>query len=478
MKKINSYILLFLLVSLLACKKGFLEITPKGKLIANTTNDYRLLLNNLDVVNMNTTGSVPMGDEVAAISSFFDGAALRTQRLFKWEAVIYEPGEDAPELVIPLSNIYLYNKIINEVMSSTGGTEQDKKTVLAQAKACRAWTYFLLINYYGKPYNTATSLTDPGFPLVTNADVTETQFNRATVEEVYQLIVNDLTTAIPDLPAMITHRLMMSHPSAEGILGKVYTFMGKYQEAVPLLNNALSKMSAAAISVALYNYNSTFGTGGIFLPISIFGPTYPTTVNNTENLFVKQFSNSWAFTNNEFVISPETVALYEAADLRKNWYTASPYGATTVYPKALLRRMGPGTTQFGVIAPDLYLLIAECKARTNDLAGARTFLETFRANRLPAANAKITDAVALNRTALVKFIFEERLREFALTGYRWFDMRRLSVDTEFSALAGNTHTVYSAAGDVITTYTLSKERLVLQLPQKLMEQNPGMVNNP
>ena len=68
-----------------------------------------------------------------------------------------------------------------------------------EAMAGRAWTYFLLINYYGKPYSAATAATDPGFPIIQVADVTTTTFTRASVQEVYDFIIKDLTTAIPNL---------------------------------------------------------------------------------------------------------------------------------------------------------------------------------------------------------------------------------------------------------------------------------------
>ena len=145
-------ILMLSLISMGACKKSFLEIDPKGKLIAKTVADYDLLLNNLDLLNIATNAQVPMGDEVAAVEPYFSSAALRTQRLFRWEDEIYQPSEDAVELLVPMKNIYLYNKIILEVEDATDGSEKEKASLKAEAQAGRAWTYFLLINYYGMPY--------------------------------------------------------------------------------------------------------------------------------------------------------------------------------------------------------------------------------------------------------------------------------------------------------------------------------------
>ena len=486
MKKIfqyNKYFLFFLLTTIVvSCKKDFLEITPKGKLIAETTEDYYRLLSNLDFLNIvascgSGAAQVPMGDEVAAVDPYLSGTDLRSQRLFHWDDAIYQPDEDALEMATPMKNIYTYNKVINEVMDSKNGTDLEKKSIRAEALAGRAWTYFLLINYYGKPYSEATSSTDPGFPIITEADVTKTKFSRASVKEVYDFIIEDLKTAIPDLPSEITNRLRMSKAAGEGVLGKVYVFMGKYDEALPLLSSSIADLSNATIPVRLYNYNTALAPGGEFFPVGLFGPNYPFSLNVEENVYAKQFINAWAFTNNEFVLTPQTVALYGASDQRLSFFAPNAFFGDD-YPNGMLRRVGPLGTQFGVVVPDLYLLRAECKARLNDLSGGVADVETLRKNRMPEADATVPSAVASDQNKLVKFILDERIREFAMEGYRWFDMRRLSVDPDYSSTVGTVHKVYSASGEVTGTYNLRPERYVLRFTQKLMDQNPGMENNP
>lgn len=486
MKNIFQYskigAILILLVVTASCKKSFLEIEPKGKLIASTTNDYNLLLSNLDFINLFTEfgsgmAQVPMGDEVASSEPYFTGADLRFQRLFRWDDVIYNPGENAGEMTVPMRNIYTFNKIINEVPNSSGGTDQQKKSIAAEAMSGRAWTYFLLINFYGKPYNPTTAATDPGFPIITKADVTETKFTRASVKEVYDFIINDLTTAIPDLPTQITSRIRLSKLAAEGILGKVYMFMGEFDKALPLLNASISDMSSGTIPVGLYNYNEEFAPGGTFLPIGMFGPSYPVTVGIKENLYAKQFINAWTFVNNELVLSPQAASLYGASDLRLKFFSTNAFFGGP-YPNGMLRRIGLSVTQVGLLVPDLYLLRAECKARLNDLPGAVADVETLRKNRMPEADATVAAGVVNDQQSLVKFILDERIREFAVQGYRWFDMRRLSVDPVYSSTVNYTHTLYNEDGSVKETYTLKPERLTMQFPSKIIDQNPGMENNP
>ena len=462
---------------LVSCSKDFLEIQPKGKLIARTLADYDLMLNNLDMMNTGTESQVVMGDDVAAVDPYFSGAQLKTQRLFRWDAMIYEPGENSTEMAMPMQNIYSVNAIINEVMQAAEGTEKQKKEVLAEAKVVRAWTYFLLINYFGKPYDPGTAAIDPGYPLITQADVTETRFTRATVKEVYDFIINDLQAAIPELPARTTHRLRMSKAAAEALLGKVYTFMGRFDEAIPFLNAAFADLANAIIPVELYDYNVAFTPGGAFTPIGMFGPAYPQVNYNTENVYAKQFINMWSFVNSELVMNAQTAALFKSSDLRLRFYSSMPFPFGTAYYSGMLRRMGPVANQYGILLPELYLLRAECQARMNNLAIAKEDVEALRSKRMPLSDATIPPAIASDKDQLTRFILEERIREFALQGFRWFDMRRLSVDPLFNTTVGYTHTLYNASGPV-TTYTLQPERFVLRFPQKIIDQNPGMQNNP
>ncbi len=481
-KKIGTIILSSLAILCLhSCKKEFLEVEPKGKLIAQTLDDYNQLLNNLDFLNQvslpsNGRAEVPMGDEVAAVEPFFSGTSLKAQRLFRRDSVIYEPNENAAEMSVALQNIYTYNTIINEVFSATDGTEQQKKQIQAEAMAGRAWTYFSLINYYGKPYNGTTSATDAGFPIITKADVTEKNFTRASVREVYDFIVNDLTTAIANLPLKTTHRLRMSRAAAEGLLGKVYMFMANFEGALPLLDAAFTDLTSSAIAVRLYDYNLAFAPGGSFLPMGLFGPRYPLAPDNEEIIYAKQFSNDWTFRFSEFVISPQTVTLFDDSDLRLKFYRNTPFPSGDPYPSGMLRRIGPTSTQFGVIVPDLYLLRAECKARLDDLAGAKNDVESLRIKRMPAVDAPVPESIASDKVALVTFILEERIREFAMQGYRWFDMRRLSVDPVFNTTINYTHTLYDTTGST-STFALTPARFVLKFPQKIIDQNPGMQNN-
>ncbi len=451
-----------------SCSDDFLEVVPKGRLIAEKVVDYDKMFYNLDLVNMGTTNAqVPLGAELVAFEPFIGGADLRTQRLYRWEAEVYDDGDNADELEGTMENIYVYNKIIREVMDATEGSEAEKLSLRAEALAGRAWTYFLLINYYGQPYNKDTSVTDLGFPIVEVADLVASDFRRATVQEVYDFIVEDLLTAIPDLPDQVSSRFRFTRAAGKALLGKVYTFMGEFEKASPLLEEALGEIGSIGVESGLVDYNQGYNNQRV--------DTDP------ESLYGKQFVNNWANTYSELVVKPETMALYDESDLRLEYLYEETAQNGNEYPLegVFRKRIGTGQTFFGVKVAEVYLFLAEVKCRLNDLPGAVSVLEEFRKHRMPVETAVVPETIASDREALLRFVFDERLREFAALGMYWFDMRRLTVDPDIpTPVSSYTHTVYDADGSIKGEYQLTKERLVLRFPKSVTDQNPNLENNP
>ncbi|QHS63340.1 RagB/SusD family nutrient uptake outer membrane protein [Chitinophaga agri] len=483
----RKIIYITIMMSLVACKKSFLEVVPLGSQIAVTTDDYDKLMNDPAYYIQSYSGGwqepVLMEDDVAAEATYFNQGSPQMAKLFQWQDVIYLQQDPSPwALTIWLPQIYSLNKIINEVMDASGGTDEQKRSIRAQALATRAWTYFQFINYYGKPYVAATAATDPGFPIIVQADVNVKIFTRASVQEVYDFMISDLTAAIADLPVTPTIQTRMSKPAAEGLLAKVYLFMGRNNEALPLFNAAFADLANG--DTHLYDYNQTLGANGSFLPLDVMiGPSQGAgnNLNDLTEAVVSKIFYNGPFNgnqlgNNGLVLAPWAAALFKPSDLRLQLYTdRNPDQSPN--PGGRLRKYGVQWSRIGLQLPELYLLRAECKARLNDLPGATADVQTLREHRMPVADAGIPAVTSGNQAALIRFIFEERIREFAAEGYRWFDMRRQSVDPLFAGQVF-THTLYNEDG-TFTTYTLNQpNRLVLQLPPALMNNNPGMPNNP
>ena len=473
-------ILFFALLTLIgSCSKDFLEVDPVGKVIAQSVNDYNnLFYTSVLYATSFSDCQTALSDEVAAINTYLNPAVASIQRLFRWEKDIYNEDEDASEFTRLMQQVYLLNKITNEVMSATDGADSTKRSLQAEARATRAWSYFMLINYYGKPYNEATATTDPGFPIITEADAATTAFSRASVKEVYDFIVKDLTESIPFIPVNATVRTRMNKSAAMVLLGKVYVFMGKYTEALQQLNAAATNMPTN-MTVDLYDFNTTLATGGAWgysATVNSYTNGPAATVSN-ESMLARNFLSNYLPTSNYLVLTKEAYELYGSNDQRKKLFTSKAYPVTAniTFPLNMVRRYGYNSgPSYGITYPEYFLLRAECKARTNDLAGAKADLETLRVKRMPAADATVTVST---QNDMIRFVINERRREFALFGFRWFDIRRLSVDPLFASDTYK-HNIYDINGNITDTYTLSPDRLTMRFPLKIMAQNPGITNNP
>ena len=237
-KKILYIILLSIIVT--GCGKDFLETDPKGKLIAEKTEDYSLILNSQNWISTHIEAF--LGDDVCAIDKYFPTRYECKVLAFEYKCDLNPDPDVYPsygDSSTSWTNLYNANKVINEVMDSKEGTEAEKKAVLAEARAFRAWEHIMLINRYAPHYDPATASTTPGFPIIDKADITVQYNEKVTVKEMYDFIIKELTESIPDLDPHIRHATRISKPAGEAILARVYWLMGRYSDALPLLERAL-----------------------------------------------------------------------------------------------------------------------------------------------------------------------------------------------------------------------------------------------
>jgi hypothetical protein len=124
----------------------------------------------------------------------------------------------------------------NGVLSNISSVDFDqikKDQYTGESKAVRALTYFNLVRIFG------------GVPLITTGDVdisASYDTPRASADDIYSLIVDDLTDAIemlpPTYPASEAGRV--SKGAAQTLLGQVYLTQHKYADAVTQFNAVIT----------------------------------------------------------------------------------------------------------------------------------------------------------------------------------------------------------------------------------------------
>mgnify|MGYP002225457028 CR=1 FL=1 len=139
---------------------------------------------------------------------------------------------------------YRLIKAANEIIDAAGGDEAKllEKMVLyfAQAKALKSRILILTwLNLYARPYQEdKTALAIP----IYRTQLTSEAAKKSSVEEVYKLIVKDLTDAIPMLEGYERpsgQKDQINQAVAKGMLAYAYLMMGENGEAARLTQEVI-----------------------------------------------------------------------------------------------------------------------------------------------------------------------------------------------------------------------------------------------
>ncbi|QIL40389.1 RagB/SusD family nutrient uptake outer membrane protein [Pedobacter sp. HDW13] len=385
----------------------------------------------------------------------------RMSRAYTWQKDLLLSTDDDSEWNAPYNYIYICNLVLDNLQAATQGDDQTRNRLKAEALTQRAYYLFTLANLYGKDYVAESAATDLSVPLMLHADL-EAVAKRATVKEVYDQVINDLTAAVAttDFPDAGRNYIHPGKLASMALLARVYLFKGDYVNALKYANEVLAKKST------LFDWN-VLSFSNPLKPTAATILNNPLPQNNIENIYSKTASNQGLLTR--FMASSDLLSVLDQKDLRYVFnftrLTSTGAASTSVNPDFL------GTTpNFSIGVPEMMLIKAECLARSGDKDGAVALLNALRVKRFKPA-----DYVAVSATttddALIK-VLSERRRELLFRGVRWFELKRLNRDERFRK---NLSRVVSGQ-----TYTLeaNSERYLLQIAPKIIAINPLIIQNP
>lgn len=115
---------------------------------------------------------------------------------------------------------------------------------------------------------------------------------------------------------------------------------------------------------------------------------------------------------------------------------------------------------------EMYLIRAESKAETNDLVGAAADLNALRAQRISG----YLPVVFSSKTDAIDQILEERFKELAFEGHRFFDAKRRNLPIN--------RLVSDAPSSTTITLPAGNFRFLLPIPGTEIDANPLMQQNP
>lgn len=147
-------------------------------------------------------------------------------------------------LIMRYALFYNQIKAANDIIASYDSTSVDESTVyiIAQARAVRAFDYLSLAPYFQFSY--ATSKDSLCVPLVTEQTTDYANNPRATVAEVYSLIMSDLDYAVEHLDGFTrTDKIYIDQSVAYGLRARANLYMGNYAEAADDAEQAMAGYS-------------------------------------------------------------------------------------------------------------------------------------------------------------------------------------------------------------------------------------------
>lgn len=412
MKYIHLCRIALAIIVLSSCGRDYLDIKPKGKVIPSVYKDYRLLLNDAYTLPTSYGADEWITDDV----EFYDPKGLTylgnsTFKLHTWQNNVYVSNDDDDMWNDLYKQIYLANVVLNGMKTVTDGAVTERNQVIGEALVHRAFAYFSLVNLYGKQYDATTAAKDLGVPLLL-VPTTDQKLNRASVQAVYDQVFADLNQAVTLLGQTSTTYFEPSLASAYGVLARAALATGKYQDAMAAANAAL------AIRNKLTDYNQ-FANNHTSFPINSANP---------ETLLMKLADNSYSW----FSISKDLQTVFKDSlnDLRYQILFTSTTDPMRGYLYYYGEFLSFDTRNLGPTVAEMYLVKAECEARSGDANAAMNDMNTVRQARILKASYQPVTAASADE-ALVK-VLEERRRELCFRGMRLFDLKRLNKDPKFA----------------------------------------------
>ena len=237
MKKYISITVIFL--ALLSSCQDYLEFPPEGEIpqdeFFTSQEDAQMAVNamyaylrnwNISAFSYLILGSLP-SDEISKGSSPGDGSWANDYDNFQYTKT---QGQILDFWTGRYQGINLSNQVITNV-PPIEMSEDVKKRMLAEATFMRAFHYYYLVRAYG------------GVPLVKEVPAGPEGLVRASLEDTWAFIENDLRTAIPDLPETIPANEYgrATRWAARGLLAKVLMYREDWSACKSVSDDIITK---------------------------------------------------------------------------------------------------------------------------------------------------------------------------------------------------------------------------------------------
>jgi hypothetical protein len=460
MKKLHATLLVISLILLSGCEKGYLD-EPKPTESVNSS----VIFESQDGVEAFMSGILRESrgqferTDAGGLYSMYFARVVKGNDLvlgYQWYLFDYENDNREPTYTrtifsweFPYYIINQLNQFINGVNNSSNLSDSVKEEFLGQAFALRAFYYFQLAMEFQHTYSYDLSLPAP--PIYTEPAIEGKAMS--TLGELYDFIINDLTTAVETAPATRNNKSYIDRNVVYAILARVYQVMGNWQQAA----------NAAAIARQGYPLDSDqYPLGFDDMNATEWIWAMPQRADQTNyfyiapHAFTDNINDAYglAFWNKDFV------SLFSQTDIRNSFIDLYNVGdADQYFARASLKFTFDFSSDIPIIrSPEMMLIEIEANARMGKESEATNMLLSLQQNRDPNAKASGNTGEALIEEILV----ERRKELYGEMGVEWFDAKRL--------LRGITRTGNHRIGSAANLLPDDK-KFFLKVPQKEIDAN-------
>ena len=313
------------------------------------------------------------------------------------------------------TTVYIANFIEENIQAVARVSQAEKDRLLAEAKFCRAYAYFIAVYTFGD---------------VPNVTTTDVQVNRviprASKREILEKVLADYLDALAGLPdrwdadnATLNKQFATKNAVRAG-LARYYLYDENWEEA--------EKYAELVIASRLQSLDSSY-------------VTVISTEFDSESIFELAYANSSSDDPGTSTIGLNNILVGRREVIPSNSYVqeilninAGTRRATIVFNGNNQQGRDNGWTVTKYGTPDegnnnitvfrlaeMYLIRAEARAQQNRIVGSMGALEDINTLR---RRAKAPLATFTTQAAALNIIEVERLYELSFEGHRWFDLKR------------------------------------------------------
>lgn len=459
----KTIFLLSLLLSVGGCSKDYLEEPkPAGQVSEEVVFNSRAGVEAyISGIHRRARGQFTTGHDAGGINSVYYARAVKGNDIIQGPTwFLYDYAQDNREPTYRRTNftwefsyfmINQANTLINGIEASESLAGEEKAELLGQGLALRAFYYFQLAMEFQHTFTYDQTLPAPPIYLELSLEGKP----MSTLQEMYGLIINDLTTAIPGLGESRIDKSYINKRVAQGILARVYQVTQNWEGAEENARAAYGGNIAAALDASSYDN----GFNDMVNPEWIWAmPQYPdqsmyyfSAPHAQADFFHPSYQGT--FINANFVDE------FSDTDVRKLFMSYNPDVAWQEYITTKFNFVDFGV-DFGIMrTAEMILVEAEALYWKGEVDAAKELLYKLQVNRDPQA----VKSNATGQEVLEEILLERRKELYGEIGVEWFDAKRLRRGI-----------VRDANHRVVVDLAPDDKRFFLKIPQAEIDANEAI----